>query len=128
MDWNVYLLLQKPHYQALLFLVLTPIVILILQPKSADNAWVIAVLSFVLFLIVNSVFLWFDESPWSYFFYSIGCALGYILVIAVMVPALLNLMRLDGSGESAMAFLVLMYHPPVLLLVMAAKWMVTKWL
>lgn len=49
-DWNVYLFIQNPLYQALLFLSLTPIIIFVFQPKSADKAWLIAVYTFALFL------------------------------------------------------------------------------
>jgi bacteriorhodopsin len=127
MDLNVYLLIQKPLYQALLFLVLTPILILVVQPKSVDSAWLIAVCAFVLFLIVNAALLWVNDSPWRYFFYSIGFAVVYILIIAIMMQGLLKILQLKGSGESAMAFLLLIYQPFALLLVMAVKWIVTKW-
>jgi bacteriorhodopsin len=127
MDLNVYLLIQKPLYQALLFLVLTPILILVVQPKSVDSAWLIAVCAFVLFLIVNAALLWVNDSPWRYFFYSIGFAVVYILIIAIMMQGLLKILQLKGSGESAMAFLLLIYQPFALLLVMVVKWIVTKW-
>ncbi len=127
MDFNVYLLIQKPAYQALLFLVLTPILIFVVQPKSVDSAWLIAVYAFVLFLIVNAGLLWFSDSPWRYFFYSIGFSVVYILIIAVMMPGLLKILQLKGSGESAMAFLLLIYQPFALLLVMVAKWIMTRW-
>jgi hypothetical protein len=127
MDWNVYLLIQKPAYQALLFLVLTPILIFVIQPKNVDSAWLIAVCAFVLFLIVNAALLWFSDTPWRYFFYSIGFAVVYILIIAIMMPGLLKILQLKGSGESAMAFLLLIYQPFALLLVMVVKWIVTKW-
>jgi bacteriorhodopsin len=127
MDWNVHVLIQKPAYQALLFLVLTPILIFVIQPKSVDSAWLIAVCAFVLFLIVNAGLSWFSDSPWRYFFYSIGFAVVYILIIAIMMPGLLKILQLKGSGESAMAFLLLIYQPFALLLVMAVKWIVTKW-
>jgi bacteriorhodopsin len=127
MDLNVYLLIQKPLYQALLFLVLTPILIFVIQPKNVDSAWLITVCAFVLFLIVNAALLWFNDSPWRYFFYSIGFAVVYILIIAIMMQGLLKILQLKGSGESAMAFLLLIYQPFALLLVMAVKWIVTKW-
>jgi len=128
MNWNVYLLIQKPAYQAILFLLLTPILIFVLQPKSADKAWTIAFYTFVGFLIVNAGLLWFDDSPWRYFFYSIGFAVGYVLLIAIMMSVLLRVLRLENSGESAMAFLILIYQPFALCLVMLVKWMVIKWL
>jgi hypothetical protein len=127
MDWNVYLLIQKPAYQVLLFSLLTPILILVIQPKSADTAWLIAVYTFVLFLVVNAGLLWFADSPWRYFFYSIGFALGYLLFIAIIMPGLLKVLRLEGSGENAMAFLIMIYQPFALLLVMLVKWIMTKW-
>jgi hypothetical protein len=127
MDWNMYLLIQKPAYQALLFLLLTPIFVFLIQPKSADSAWSIAACIFALFLIVNTALLWFDDSPWRYFFYSIGCVVGYLLFIAIIMPGLLRILQLKSSGESAMAFLILIYQPFALLLVMLAKWIVTKW-
>ena len=127
MDWNAYLLIQKPFYQAVLFLVLTPILIFVIQPKSADMAWSIAAFAFGLFLIVNAVLLWFDISPWRYFFYSIGFAIGYLLIIAISMPPLLSVLKLKSSEESAMAFLILIYQPFALLLVMLVKWIATKW-
>lgn len=127
MDSNLYLLLQKPLYQALLFLLLTPILILVIQPKSAEHAWSIAAYTFGIFLIANAVLLWFDDSPWRYFFYSIGCALGYVLLIAIVMRILSRSLRLESSEESAMAFLIIIYQPVALLVVMLAKWLVTKW-
>ncbi len=127
MDLNVYLLLQKPAYQALLFLLLTPILIFIIQPKSADVAWGIATYIFAAFLIVNAGLLWFDVSPWRYFFYSIGSVVGYILLMAIIMSGLLKVLHLKSSEETAMAFLIVIYHPFALLLVMLVKWVVAKW-
>ncbi len=127
MDWNLYLFIQKPPYQALLFLLLTPVLILVIQPRNADMAWSIAAYMFALFLVVNAALLWFDDSPWRYFFYSIGSAVGYVLLIAIIIPAVLRLMHREGSGESAMAFLILIYQPFALLAVMLVKWILMKW-
>ena len=127
MDWNVYLHIQKPAYQALVFLILTPLLILVIRPKTPDTAWTIAACTFALFLVVNAGLLWFDDSPWRYFFYSIGVAVGYLLLIAMIMPGLLSVLQLKGSGESAMAFLILIYQPFALLFVMLAKWITTNW-
>ena len=124
---DVYLIIQKPAYQALLFLLLTPILIFVIQPKSADMAWLIAACTFGLFLIVNAGLLWFDDSPWKYFFYSLGFAVGYLLLIVIIMQGILRILKLEDSGENAMAFLILIYQPFALLLVMLAKWIVTKW-
>ena len=90
-------------------------------------AWHIAAYTFFLFLIVNAGLLWFDDSPWRYFFYSIGFAVAYLLVVAIIMAGLLKILQLKGSEESAMAFLMLIYQPFALVLVMLAKWVVTKW-
>lgn len=127
MDSNLYLLIQKPPYQAILFLLLTPILIVVLRPRSTDSAWLIAAYTFALFLMVNAGMLWFADSPWRYFFYSIGSAVGYLVLTAIMMPAVLKVLRLEGSGESATAFLILIYQPFALFLVMVARWIVTKW-
>jgi bacteriorhodopsin len=120
--------LLHPAYQALVFLLLTPILIFVIRPKSTDTAWTIAFYTFVMFLIVNAVLLWFAESPWRYFFYAIGVAVGYILCIAIIMSGMRKVMRLEGAGESAMAFLILLYQPFLLLLVMCVKWIVNKWI
>ncbi|MBL7874656.1 MAG: hypothetical protein JNL53_03275 [Cyclobacteriaceae bacterium] len=127
MDWNLYLYIQKPTYQALLFLLLTPLLILIIQPKNADMAWGIATFTFVLYLIVNAGLLWLADRPWRYFFYSLGCTVVYLLLIAISMRIVLRLMRVESSEESAMAFLILIYQPFALLLVMLVKWLVTRW-
>lgn len=127
MDWTPYLFILKPAYQALLFLLLTPILVFAFRPKRADAVWVIAANIFALFLIVNAALLWFSDSLWHYFFYSIGSAVGYLLCSAILVPGLIRVLKLKSSEESAMAFLILIYQPIALLLVMMAKWMVTRW-
>jgi hypothetical protein len=123
----VFSLIQNPAWQALLFLLLTPVVILVVQPKSADRAWSSAAGTFALFLIVNAVMLWFADSTWHYFLYSIGYAVGYLVITAIIMPGLLRILKLKSSEESAMAFLILIYQPFALLLVMLVKWIVTTW-
>ena len=127
MDWTAYSFIQKPAWQALLFLVLTPILIFIIHPKSAESAWTIAIYTFVMFLVINAALMWFDESPWRYFFYSLGSAVGYLLLIAVIMMGVLSVLKLKSSEESAMAFLILIYQPFALMLVMLTKWIVTRW-
>ena len=127
MEFNVYFFVQKPFYQVLLFSLSTPIIIFVIQPKTADKAWLIAAYIFFVFLIVNAGMLWFDDNPWRYFFYSIGFALVYLLFIAIIMSAMLRFLHLESSGESAMAFLMLIYQPFALMLVMLVKWIVTKW-
>lgn len=124
---NTYLFLKKPAYQALLFFLLTPALILILQPKNADKAWLIAAYLFIFYLVMNAGLLWFDNSPWRYFFHSISFTVAYLLLIAFTMPGLMKILQIQGSGESAMAFLLLIYQPVALLIIILAKWIVTKW-
>ncbi|GAB1446560.1 hypothetical protein MASR2M41_23460 [Flammeovirgaceae bacterium] len=124
----MYLMIKKPAYQALLFFLLTLVIILVFQPRDADKAWLIASYMFILFLVINAGLLWFNNNSWPYFFYSICFAMVYMLLIAFIMPGLLNALQLKGSGESAMGFLIMIYQPPVLLVVMLAKWMMAKWL
>jgi hypothetical protein len=123
----LYLFIKKPAYQVLLFLLLTPILIFVIRPQSSDMAWLIAAYTFVLFLIVNAGLLWFDDNPWRYFGYSIVCAFGYLLLVAIIMRVLLSVFRLEGSEESAMAFLIMIYQPFALMLVMLVKWIVNKY-
>lgn len=121
------LLLQKPVYQAVLFLLFTPLLIFVLRPESADKAWQIAVYVFGVFLVVNAALLWFAEKPWGYFFYSIASALLYILLIALIMRVVLRLLRVESSEESAMAFLIVIYQPFALMLMMLLRWIVKSW-
>lgn len=122
----IFATLQKPHYQALLLLLITIPILLLSSPKNADSAWFIAGYCYLGFIVLNIVVQWFSESQWQYFFYSIVFSIAYILAIAVMVPVLIKLLKLEGSGESAMAFLFIIYHPVGLLIVMFAKWIYFK--
>lgn len=119
--------MQKPANQVLLFILLTPVVILVVQPKSAEAAWSTAAIVFSVFLILNAGFLWFAVHPWRYFFYSLLFAVIYLVVIVLVMRVLFKVLSLKESGESAMAFLIIIYQPPALLLVMFVKWIVTKW-
>ena len=127
MDWNMHLFIQKPVYQALLFLLLTPILIFAIRPKSADTAWAIAVYTFALFLVINAGLLWFDDSPWRYALYSIGSSVAYLVCIAILMAGMLRVLQLKGAEEGAMAFLIVIYQPFALLLVILAKWIAAKW-
>lgn len=124
---SLFLYLQNPAYQAVLFLTITPIVIFVCRPKSADNAWLIAAYAFIGFMIVNAIMLWFDQDPWRYFFYSLAVEVCYLLLVAIILSGVLKVLRLKGSGESAMAFLVMIYQPFALLFVMLVKWIASTW-
>lgn len=124
MDWNVYMIIQKPAYQALFCFLLTLTLILVIKPKSADTAWLIAFYSYVLFLLINALVFWLVANQWHYFFYSIGYAVVFVLIVTLVMQVLLKTLKLESSQESAMAFLVIIYQPFVLLAMMFLKWVI----
>ena len=119
-------LLQKPFIQAAFFLLLTIPSILIIGPKTADKAWLIAGLVFIGFMLTNALYIAFISDTWRYFFYSLGGSVVYLCVIAVLMPALLKALSIEGSAESAMVFISIIYHPVFLLLVVFLKWAYVK--
>ncbi|MES2514664.1 MAG: hypothetical protein V4580_10995 [Bacteroidota bacterium] len=122
MIWKHILFIEQPAYQALVFALFSPALLLIIKPKSADRAWTIAAYIFAMFLTINAIMLWFDDNPWHYFFYSLGTSVAYISIVAISMPALLKALRLQSSQESAMAFLIVIFQPFALLLIMFTKW------
>lgn len=118
--------LHKPIYQALLFLLITIPIILLSSQKNTNWAWLFAGYCYLGFMVMNIVLQWFSNQHWQYFFYSIGFSVAYILAIAVIMPITIKVLKLEGSGESAMTFLLIIYHPVGLLTVMFAKWLYFK--
>ncbi|MEQ8417104.1 MAG: hypothetical protein RIB71_21660 [Imperialibacter sp.] len=113
---------QKPLYQLLFFIPLTFIVLVLVRPVKADNAWVISGIVYGCFLVVNTVLIGFADKPWYYFLISLGFSILYLITIGVLIPALIKVMKMEGSGESAMIFLLIIYHPLALMLMMFLKW------
>lgn len=118
--------IQKPFVQVLFFILLTLLSIFIIGPKTADKTWTIAGVVFIGFMMVNAVFICTAYNSWSYFFYSVGFSVVYLLSIAVIVPALIKLLKIEGSAESAMIFIFIIYHPLSLLLMVFLKWAYLK--
>lgn len=114
--------------QVLTFILLTILSIVILRPKTTDKAWSAAGIVFTGFMLLNSVLLWFAPDTWSYFFYSLGFSVLYLVSIAVLLPVLIKGLKIQGSAESAMVFIFIIYHPILLLLVLFAKWVYVEFL
>lgn len=115
-------LIQKPFVQVLLFILLTILSVFIIGPKTADKTWTVAGLVFIGFMIVNSVLICTSSHSWSYFFYSLGFSVLYLMSVAIIIPALIKLLKIEGSAESSMIFIFIIYHPLLLLLVIFLKW------
>lgn len=116
-------LLQRPFVQASAGVVLSLLAVFIIRPKTADKTWLIAGLLFIGFMLVNSAFMIMAPHPWIYFFSSLGCSALYLLAIGIVLPALVKILNIEGSGESAMVFIFILYHPVGLLLVLFLKWL-----
>lgn len=115
-------LVHRPLYQAIALLVATLLALLIVRPKENDAAWTLAGVFYIIFILLNSIVLVWQDRPWPYFFYSLLFSVVYILAAGFLMSAYSNSGRGSGSGESSMIFLVIIYHPFTLLLGMLAKW------
>src|SRR6478735_949525 len=99
---TIFELLQRPLVQALLFLLLTILSVFIFRPKDSDNTWVRAGYGFIGFMLVNSILICTVPESWSYFFYSLGFSIAYLLCIGILVSAIIKILKLEGTEESSM--------------------------
>ncbi len=118
--------LTKPYSHCVVFLVLTFLILVLIRPKDANVMYTIAGVVYVFFILTNSVLIYFTENSWSYFFISLLFSVIYILAFSVLSSLYVRLADVDGSGESGMIFLVIIYHPVALLLVMGMKWLIAR--
>ena len=119
--------LHKPWYQASLLLALTVLLLIVVRPKQQDSLWLIAGLGYALFILVNAVAIWFSDSPWTYVLQSLLIAVLYLAAAAAVVTLFAPLLHAQGSGESAMVFLIIIYHPLALALVKLCQWLYLSW-
>ncbi|MEO8475015.1 MAG: hypothetical protein ABI477_22630 [Chryseolinea sp.] len=118
----IFHLLRQPVYQCVFFLLITVLFVPFLRRKTANAVWNLAGIFYIGFICTNGVFLFFDDGVWSYFFISLACSLGYILVAGMSVSLLVSALKISGSGESAMIFITIIYHPLVLLAMILLEW------
>jgi hypothetical protein len=119
-------LLQKPFIQALFFILITILSVFIIGPKDADSTWVIAGYIFIGFMLVNSILICTVSNSWSYFFYSLGFSALYLVSIGIIISTSIKLLKIEGSAESAMIFIFIIYHPVLLLFMLFLKWVYFK--
>jgi hypothetical protein len=117
----VFHLFAKPHMQLLIMAGVMLLLLLLSFAKRTDTLWVIAGISYIVFIAVNSVMLFWNEHHWQYFFYSLLVSVIFIGVGWGQVKLIENLYSTTGSEESSMIFLVVIYHPFVLLLCIFIK-------
>ena len=73
-------------------------------------------------MLLNAILAFFADDIWSYFFISLGISILYLCVTALTANILLKVLKLSGSQESAMIFMVVIFHPVALLLSIFLKW------
>ena len=117
-------LLRQPLYQFLLCLFVTILLLPFLRKRSPDAIWSAAGTCYIGFIFINAVGFLFEDHLWRYFFTSMGFSLLHILISGILVSALIGVLKQKGSGESAMIFLTVIYHPAILLFIMLIKWII----
>ncbi|MFN4291222.1 MAG: hypothetical protein ACK4E7_10130 [Permianibacter sp.] len=122
------LTLHKPWYQAGGLLALTVLLFILLRPKQQDSLWLIAGLGYALFILVNALASWFSDSGWTYALLSLLTSVLYLAAAAAIVTLFTSLLQAKGAGESAMIFLIIIYHPVALALVKLSQWLYRNWL
>ncbi len=123
---TLYELIQKPFVQVLFFLLLTILSFFTFSPKNADQAWTMAGFIFIGFMLVNSLLICFASNGWIYFFLSLGYSVLYLLGVAMLMPTMIRLLKIEGTAESGMIFIFIIYHPAFLLVMMFLKWAYLK--
>ena len=118
--------LSRPHVHVLIFLAISLAVFFVLRPKDANSLYSMAGVVYAVFILANSILIFYAPNTWSYFFTSLLFSLVYLLAIALMTSMYIHLAKVEGSGESAMVFLVVMYHPLALLFMIFLKWIISK--
>jgi len=118
--------LSRPHVHVLIFLAISLAVFFVLRPKDANSLYSMAGVVYAVFILANSILIFYAPNTWSYFFTSLLFSLVYLLAIALMASMYIHLAKVEGSGESAMVFLVVMYHPLALLFMIFLKWIISK--
>jgi hypothetical protein len=121
---SVFDLLRQPLYQVAFFLVITTLSVPFLRARSANAIWNVAGVLYVGFMIANTVFFFFEDAIWKYFFISLVSSLVYVLIAGMLVSFFVSALKKTGSGESAMIFVSIIYHPVILLLMILLKWIV----
>lgn len=119
-------LIQKPLYQLIFFTLVTIVLLIIIRPGKTDTLWTIAGVLYALFILTNAVMVCFQVNVWPYFFYSLLFSVLYIFIAGGITSAYTGITNVEGSGESGMIFLVIMYHPFGLLIMIFLKWLYFK--
>jgi len=98
-------------YQLFFFVLITVLIIPLFRKRDLNAIWNLAGFFYILFIVINSLFMWTADAVWVYFFDSLGYSVIYMLLAGIIVFFLINTMKIKGSGRSCNDFYVL-YLPP----------------
>jgi len=118
--------LSKPYVHVVVFLAITLAVFVLLRPKDANVLYTMAGIVYAVFILTNSILIFFTQHTWSYFFISLLFSIIYIVAVVLLASMYIRLAKVEGSGETAMMFLIIIYHPLAMLLVVFVKWIISK--
>jgi 4-amino-4-deoxy-L-arabinose transferase-like glycosyltransferase len=116
--------LTDPIRLSLLSAALAAAVLVLVRPPSQDAAWIRSGVAYLAFMAANVLLALGRDPSWRYFLLSLAGSLLW-LALAPLVVALGRLRwRYKGSGESAMVFLAVIYHPPLLGVAFLVRWLI----
>ena len=115
--------LSTPLYLTIGFFLLTVLSLFIFGKDQAESLWNIAGLVFGCYLIFSSILILFIDTGWGYFLSILGYSLLYLVFTGILIQIIIQVKQLPGSNESAMIFLIIIFHPLLLLFLKLIKWL-----
>jgi len=124
MSSPLHLYLSAPYTHAVVFLLITAVLFVLARPGNANALYTSAGVVYAVFILVNSIMIYYAESIWTYFFTSLLFSIVYLVAVELICSTYVRIAKVAGSGESAMVFLIIIYHPIVMLIVLLVKWII----
>jgi hypothetical protein len=118
--------LKKPVWQFIIFLLLTLITLIVIRPAGQESLWTAAGIIYGVFILSNSLMILNTKSPKQYFWISLGFSALYPLSAAAVVMVYGFIFSVNGPAESSMVFLIFIYHPFTLGLILLLEWIFVK--
>ena len=115
--------LSKPLYLTFAFFLLTVLSLLIFGKDQAESLWNIGGIVFGCYIIFSSILILFKDSGWGYFFSILGYSILYLIFTGILIQIIIQVKQIPGSNESAMVFLIILFHPILLLFLKLIKWL-----
>ncbi|RAJ08949.1 hypothetical protein LV92_03167 [Arenibacter echinorum] len=114
---------SSPLYLTIGFLLLTVLSLLIFGKDQAESLWNIGGIVFGCYIIFSSILVLFIDAGWGYFFRILGYSILYLILSGILIQIIIQVRQIPGSNESAMIFLIIMFHPILLLFLKFIKWL-----